>query len=80
MGPALGSGRSSEVGGRSFLDQLRTLPPIEGETEVLIPGDPEQQAYDRQIRSGIELHPNVAGALESLASDLGVHLPTFQGE
>ena len=47
---------------------------------MLIPGDPEQQAYDRQIRSGIELHPNVAGALESLASDLGVHLPTFQGE
>jgi LDH2 family malate/lactate/ureidoglycolate dehydrogenase len=64
----------------TYLDQLRSLPPIAGETEVLIPGDPEKRAHDRQIRSGIELHPNVAEALKSLAADLGVHPPRFQGE
>jgi LDH2 family malate/lactate/ureidoglycolate dehydrogenase len=46
---------------------------------VLVPGDPEQRAHDRQIRSGIELHPNVAAALKALAADLGVDPPMFQG-
>jgi len=63
-----------------LLKQLRDLPAVEtiGEIKsVLIPGDPEKIATEKQEKEGIELHPNLIEALLQLAKKLNVKAPTF---
>ncbi|CAH1798083.1 unnamed protein product [Owenia fusiformis] len=54
-------------------DQMRDLQPIEGETEVLVPGDPERKHMQLcDSEGGIPYHPNQIKYATELAQSLSV--------
>ncbi|XP_068727510.1 uncharacterized oxidoreductase YjmC-like [Montipora capricornis] len=62
-----------------LMDQYRNLKPAEGETAVLVAGDPERK-HMRKVgeEGGIRYHVNLLRAMDDLADTLGVaHLPTM---
>ena len=59
--------RSSDLG-----ELIRTVPPAPGFEEVLLPGDLEERARQRQLQSGVEVAPHVWKMLQSLAIELGL--------
>jgi len=68
---AFGSGFSDRM--QDFMDTCRALEPAEGETEVLVPGDPERQHIAKcDAQGGIEYHPNLIQIMNKLASRLSV--------
>lgn len=62
-----------------LLDQYRNLQPGEGESAVLVAGDPERKHIRRvEGEGGIRYHVNLLRAMDELADTLGVaHLPTM---
>jgi LDH2 family malate/lactate/ureidoglycolate dehydrogenase len=58
---------------------IRSLPAVRPESPVLIAGDPERNAERRQSEH-IELHDEIAVALDQLASTLSIDAPQWQNE
>ncbi|XP_013406152.1 uncharacterized protein LOC106170624 isoform X2 [Lingula anatina] len=58
---------------QELMDTCRNLEPAEGESEVLVAGDPERKRMSQCDREGgIRYHPNQIAYLEDLAKELGV--------
>ncbi|XP_013391480.1 uncharacterized protein LOC106159668 isoform X2 [Lingula anatina] len=58
---------------QELMDTCRNLEPAEGESEVLVAGDPERKHMSQCDREGgIRYHPNQIAYLEDLAKELGV--------
>jgi LDH2 family malate/lactate/ureidoglycolate dehydrogenase len=53
---------------------MRSTKPLAGETEVLIPGDPERRAYEKRIREGIPLNIEVVDTLKVISEETGIIL------
>jgi ureidoglycolate dehydrogenase (NAD+) len=58
-----------------LIDGLRTLPPAEGVTEVLVPGEPEDRMAEERGRKGVPLPPGTIDNLRAVASRFHVPLP-----
>jgi LDH2 family malate/lactate/ureidoglycolate dehydrogenase len=58
-----------------LLHSLRSSEPAPGHERVMIPGDPEREAYADRIERGIPVHPEVAATLRDLASQAGAPVP-----
>jgi len=58
-----------------LLDQLKSVPPAPGFTEVQAPGDPQILSEEKNSKHGIALSPDRIEKLQSLASELGVQFP-----
>lgn len=54
---------------------MRECPPRPGFDRVRVPGDPEQEAYDKRRRGGIHIHPGVLSDLREISQTTGVPLP-----
>lgn len=59
----------------AMLAELRSAEPVEGQSRVYIPGDPESIAEADRLERGIPVHPKVAAELSGLADELGVKAP-----
>lgn len=55
-----------------WIRTFRSAKPAKGETEVLIPGDPERRAEEMNRKSGISLVPAVVEELKAVAAELGL--------
>lgn len=55
--------------------EWRATPPIDQETPVLVPGDPEWRTTQERRANGIPIHPNIQADLVTLATDAGVRFP-----
>ena len=55
-----------------WMTTFRNAKPAEGETAVLIPGDPEREAEKKHRAEGIALVPAVATELQTIAGELGL--------
>lgn len=67
---------------QSLMDHLRNLKPIEGESAVLVAGDPERE-HMRKVEQdgGIHYHINLLSAMDKLADRLNVpRMPTVTKE
>ena len=59
----------------AFLDGIRSVPPAPGFDEVLVHGDLERRADDRQLHDGIDLPETIWRDLLDTAEKLGVETP-----
>jgi LDH2 family malate/lactate/ureidoglycolate dehydrogenase len=55
-----------------WIRTFRGAKPIKGETRVMIPGDPEREAEERNGKEGIRLVPAVASDIKVIAAELGL--------
>ncbi|MBD0351282.1 MAG: Ldh family oxidoreductase, partial [Flavisolibacter sp.] len=53
---------------------MRNTKPQPGKEKVLIPGDPEREAYQLRMKEGIPVHKEVVAFLEDIAGYTGVKL------
>jgi LDH2 family malate/lactate/ureidoglycolate dehydrogenase len=51
----------------NWIERFRAAKPINGQQQVLIPGDPEREAEEDRLKNGIPLHPAVVEDLKELA-------------
>src|SRR5215470_9036233 len=58
-----------------LVDGLRALPPAEGVTEVLVPGEPEDRTAEERTRKGVPLPQGTIDNLRAVASRFRVPLP-----
>jgi LDH2 family malate/lactate/ureidoglycolate dehydrogenase len=58
-----------------MLGSLRATAPAAGHARVMVPGDPEAEAYVDRIERGIPVHPEVVESLRELGADAGVNVP-----
>ena len=58
-----------------MLHSLRTSAPAEGQMRVMVPGDPEREAYEDRTERGIPVHPEVVETLREVGTDAGVDIP-----
>ena len=56
----------------SWIETFRSAKPADGEKRVLIPGDPEREAEERNRREGIKLVPAIKDDLKEIAQELGI--------
>ena len=56
-----------------WIHTMRNTRPVKG-AEVLIPGDPEREAYTLRMKEGISLHPEVVSSLKSIEEYIGIKL------
>jgi L-2-hydroxycarboxylate dehydrogenase (NAD+) len=56
----------------NWIDRFRSAKTIEGQTKVLIPGDPEREMSEERIKNGIPLNPKVVDDLKELASKYSI--------
>lgn len=59
----------------AMLRELRSTPTRPGYQRVLVPGDPEREAYADRIERGIPVHPSVLADLRALGESRGVATP-----
>ena len=55
-----------------WIETFRSAIPAKGETKVLIPGDPEREAEDINMRNGISIVPAIKEDLIAVARELGI--------
>lgn len=55
-----------------WIETFRAGKPADGQTRVLIPGDPEREATERLMRNGIDIVPAIKEDLLIVARDLGI--------
>ncbi len=51
---------------------MHTLPSGEGLPRVMVPGDPERNAYAEQQRHGIRLHDSLVDNLNQVSKECGL--------
>jgi L-2-hydroxycarboxylate dehydrogenase (NAD+) len=69
--------RDKEEFKRSMDDWIRTMRTTKPQTDahkVLIPGDPELEAYTKRMKGGIPVHKEVVSSLESISKATGIKL------
>lgn len=71
---ALGDAERFQASALTIIDAVRTSPPAEGFTEVLVPGDPESRRRAISDESGIFVPPALREDLSLLGSELGVDI------
>ena len=54
---------------------LRNTAPRIGGEKVLIPGDPEREAYEKRMKNGIPIHPDIMNELKSISQACNIPLP-----
>lgn len=59
-----------------WIRTFRNAKPATGEQRVLIPGDPEREAEERNLKSGITIVPAVIEDLKAIAEELGFSFTT----
>lgn len=59
----------------SLIDGIKALPPAEGFSEVMVPGEPEDRVEEERRRDGIPLPLGTVENLRAVAAELGVSLP-----
>ncbi len=64
----------------NWIARFRSAKPVEGESRVLIPGDPEREMAEERVKTGIPVNDKVLVDLKELASKFGLKLkdPTHQ--
>ncbi|ACU03250.1 Ldh family oxidoreductase [Pedobacter heparinus] len=55
-----------------WIHTMRNTAPIPGTGGVLIPGDPEREAYTLRMKEGIPLHPEVVSSLKTIEEYTGI--------
>ncbi len=55
-----------------WIETFRSSKPIKGQKHVLIPGDPEREAEEKNMRDGIKLVPAIRDDLVEIAKELGI--------
>jgi LDH2 family malate/lactate/ureidoglycolate dehydrogenase len=55
-----------------WIKTFRSAQPVDGQKSVLIPGDPEREAEERNMRDGIILLPAIREELTEIASELKI--------
>ena len=63
----------SEVQG--LVERIKSCPPAEGFTEVMLPGENAYRHYTERVRGGLSVDDTAWGQIEVLAAELGVALP-----
>jgi L-2-hydroxycarboxylate dehydrogenase (NAD+) len=58
----------------AWIQTMRSTKPLPGIAQVLVPGDPERQAYQTRIRRGVPVDKEVAAALQAIADQTGIAL------
>ena len=58
-----------------WISGFRNARTIEGETKVMIPGDPEREAEAERLQNGLPLLPVVVDDLKQLAARFDLHFP-----
>ncbi len=58
-----------------LIEGIKALPPAEGFTEVVVPGEPEQRVRAEREREGIPLPAGTVRNLRTAAAQLGIALP-----
>jgi L-2-hydroxycarboxylate dehydrogenase (NAD+) len=53
---------------------MRSTKPLEGENEVMIPGDPERRAYYKRMKEGIPVNVEVYDSLKIIEKETGIDL------
>jgi L-2-hydroxycarboxylate dehydrogenase (NAD+) len=53
---------------------LRSTKPLPGALEVLIPGDPERQAYQVRMKDGIPLNKEVVNSMRVISEETGIKI------
>ena len=59
----------------NLIQGLKSLPKAEGFSEILVPGEPEDRAYDDRIHNGIPLPEGTVRRLKELANKLNIDFP-----
>lgn len=59
----------------SLVNKMRTTPPQEGFTSVMIPGDPERHEMKKRLRDGIPVNDKVWGDIVAAAEKYHVRVP-----
>jgi LDH2 family malate/lactate/ureidoglycolate dehydrogenase len=57
-----------------WIKTMRSTKPLPGIQEVLVPGDPERQAYQIRMKEGIPVNTEVVASLEAIANQTGIAL------
>ena len=55
-----------------WIETFRSAKPVKGQERVMIPGDPEREAEERNMRDGIKLVPAIKDDLVAVAKELGI--------
>ena len=58
-----------------WMEGLKNTPVAPGHERVLVPGQPEDEAYKERIQSGIPLHPEVIDWFRDICTELEVPFP-----
>ncbi|MBI4536682.1 MAG: Ldh family oxidoreductase [candidate division NC10 bacterium] len=58
-----------------IVDGIKALPPAEGFTEVMVPGEPEERVYTERVVQGIPLPEGTILKLKSASKRFGIPLP-----
>jgi len=63
---------------KAYLDQLHSLPSVEKEKTVLVPGDPEREIKKKYESDGIQIHSNLLKSLTDISHQLKVPFFNFK--
>jgi L-2-hydroxycarboxylate dehydrogenase (NAD+) len=55
-----------------WIETFRSAKPAKGEVNIIIPGDPEREAEEKNMRDGIKLIPAIMDDLSEIAKKLQI--------
>ncbi len=59
----------------AIVDGIKALPPAEGFSEVVVPGEPENRVYDERAKNGVPLPDGTVAKLRKASQRFGIPLP-----